>query len=279
MVATKIAIQDDVNEAYGAQDDFQHILKPYQLSGVNFLMLLHRKKIHGAILVDEMRLGKNVHIITHQTTLKHWEDDIGSHLILCSDFIFENWESKLISHLKISGEDASSLIASTEENRYLTMEKEVEVQNALFELQSKFIENLVQDSVLVNNDEESNDIIRPRGEKKMELKLKSHVDLVEPLVVADLKNVAFASSDGYNSLELRKNFGNGLSDFIDDTELLFEPSLFMLAVTKAFESDIDGVANRPQRWQLVAEAPVANEKEYRARKTNVAKIKVVVRKR
>lgn len=44
-------MQDDVNEACGAEDDFQPTLKPYQLIGVNFLMLLYRKKIGGGTLL------------------------------------------------------------------------------------------------------------------------------------------------------------------------------------------------------------------------------------
>lgn len=36
-----------MNEACGAEDGFQPTLKPYQLIGVNFLMLLYRKKIGG----------------------------------------------------------------------------------------------------------------------------------------------------------------------------------------------------------------------------------------
>lgn len=59
----------------------------------------------------------------------------------------------------------------------------------------------------------------------------------------------------------------------------FEPSPFMPAVTKAFESDFDGVASRQQRGQTDMEAPVgssANEKENSTRENNVAKIKVVV---
>ncbi|KAK6161178.1 hypothetical protein DH2020_004559 [Rehmannia glutinosa] len=88
------------------------------------------------------------------------------------------------------------------------------------------------------------------------------------------------------------DFGAGLLDLhsMDDTELLsdhvisepFEPSPFMPAVTKAFESDFDGIASRQQRGQTDAEAPAglsANEKENSARENNVAKIKVVVRKR
>ena len=43
-------IQDDIDVACGEEDsDFQPILKPYQLVGVNFLLLLYRKGIGGGI--------------------------------------------------------------------------------------------------------------------------------------------------------------------------------------------------------------------------------------
>ena len=43
-------IQDDIDVACGAEDsDFQPVLKPYQLVGVNFLLLLYRKGIGGGI--------------------------------------------------------------------------------------------------------------------------------------------------------------------------------------------------------------------------------------
>lgn len=43
-------IQDDIDVACGGEDsDFQPILKPYQLVGVNFLLLLYRKGIGGGI--------------------------------------------------------------------------------------------------------------------------------------------------------------------------------------------------------------------------------------
>ncbi|GMP62922.1 hypothetical protein CsSME_00024837 [Camellia sinensis var. sinensis] len=46
--SVKIVTQDDICAACGADDlDFQPILKPYQLVGVNFLLLLHRKRIGG----------------------------------------------------------------------------------------------------------------------------------------------------------------------------------------------------------------------------------------
>ncbi|KAL3652887.1 Protein CHROMATIN REMODELING 19 [Castilleja foliolosa] len=94
--AARIVTQDDVNDACGAGDsDFKPTLKPYQLIGVNFLMLLYRKKIGGAILADEMGLGKTVQAITYLTLMKHLEDDPGPHLIVCPASVLENWEREL----------------------------------------------------------------------------------------------------------------------------------------------------------------------------------------
>ncbi|CAK9167508.1 unnamed protein product [Ilex paraguariensis] len=46
--SVKIVTQEDVCVACGAEDSgFQPVLKPYQLVGVNFLLLLYRKKIGG----------------------------------------------------------------------------------------------------------------------------------------------------------------------------------------------------------------------------------------
>ncbi|KAK6161165.1 hypothetical protein DH2020_004546 [Rehmannia glutinosa] len=114
----------------------------------------------------------------------------------------------------------------------------------------------------------------------------------EPYTPSAQSSGVFAPSEGFYSPEFRGDFGAGLLDLhsMDDTELLsdhvisepFEPSPFMPAVTKAFESDFDGIASRQQRGQTDAEAPAglsANEKENSARENNVAKIKVVVRKR
>ncbi|GMQ00782.1 hypothetical protein CsSME_00047709 [Camellia sinensis var. sinensis] len=85
-----------------------------------------------------------------------------------------------VAKLKISGGDASEVIRSTEENQKLTAEKETEVQEARAAAYSKLeiIGNLVHDSVPVDN-----------GEKRLELKLKNHVDLVELLGIADIKGV------------------------------------------------------------------------------------------
>ncbi|XP_011090978.1 kinesin-like protein KIN-13A [Sesamum indicum] len=114
----------------------------------------------------------------------------------------------------------------------------------------------------------------------------------EPYTPSAQSSGAFAPSEGFYSPEFRGDFGAGLLDLhsMDDTELLsdhvitepFEPSPFMPAVTKAFESDSDGTVGKQQRGPTDAEAPVGasnNEKETSTRENNVAKIKVVVRKR
>ncbi|KAK2645877.1 hypothetical protein Ddye_021072 [Dipteronia dyeriana] len=101
-----------------------------------------------------------------------------------------------------------------------------------------------------------------------------------------------AASDGFYSPEFRGDFGAGLLDLhaMDDTELLsehvisepFEPSPFMPGVNKGFENDFNLTTGRQQKEQTEADFSVpvfTNEKENTARENNVAKIKVVVRKR
>ncbi|XP_047330799.1 protein CHROMATIN REMODELING 19 isoform X1 [Impatiens glandulifera] len=91
--SVRIVNQDDVLAACGEEDsDFQPLLKPYQLVGVNFLLLHYRKKIGGAILADEMGLGKTIQAITYLTLLNHLEDDPGPHLVVCPASLLENWE-------------------------------------------------------------------------------------------------------------------------------------------------------------------------------------------
>ncbi|XP_051127853.1 kinesin-like protein KIN-13A [Andrographis paniculata] len=114
----------------------------------------------------------------------------------------------------------------------------------------------------------------------------------EPYTPSAQSSGAFAPSDGFYSPEFRGDFGAGLLDLhsMDDTELLsdhvitepFEPSPFMPALTKAFEGDLEEPTGRQQRGQSDTETPAGlavNDKENSARENNVAKIKVVVRKR
>jgi SWI/SNF-related matrix-associated actin-dependent regulator 1 of chromatin subfamily A len=45
-----VSEQDDVDAACTSEEsEFEPILKPYQLVGVNFLLLLHRKNIGGGV--------------------------------------------------------------------------------------------------------------------------------------------------------------------------------------------------------------------------------------
>ncbi|KAH9618282.1 hypothetical protein KSS87_005190, partial [Heliosperma pusillum] len=89
-------ILDDINAACGTESSgFQPLLKPYQLVGVNFLLLMKRKKIGGAILADEMGLGKTVQAITYLTLLDYLENDPGPHLVVCPASVLENWQREL----------------------------------------------------------------------------------------------------------------------------------------------------------------------------------------
>lgn len=102
------------------------------------------------------------------------------------------------------------------------------------------------------------------------------------------------AGDGFYSPEFRGDFGAGLLDLhaMDDTELLsehvisepFEPSPFMHGPTTSFNDDPNFVSNKQQVGQGQADADASVglttfEKESSSRENNVAKIRVVVRKR
>ncbi|KAL2922899.1 Kinesin-like protein KIN-13A [Bienertia sinuspersici] len=101
-------------------------------------------------------------------------------------------------------------------------------------------------------------------------------------------------ADGFHSPEFRGDFGAGLLDLhaMDDTELLsehvipepFEPSPFMVGSTASFDDENSLIGNKHLRGegQADADAPAvltAYDKEIVPRENNVAKIRVVVRKR
>ncbi|XP_008809578.2 serine--tRNA ligase-like [Phoenix dactylifera] len=100
--------------------------------------------------------------------------------------------NKEIARLKIAKEDATEMIKSTEENKKLTAAKEVEVQEAKVALDARLeiVGNLVHDSVPVSNDEANNEVIRTWGERRMEGKLRNHVDLVKLLDIVDAEKGA-----------------------------------------------------------------------------------------
>lgn len=98
------------------------------------------------------------------------------------------------------------------------------------------------------------------------------------------------ASDGYYSPDFRGDFGAGLLDLhaMDDTELLtenvmsepFEQSPFLAA--RSVDNEYDVQPNRQQSGQTYVEASYGLptlEKESSSRENNVAKIRVVVRKR
>ncbi|XP_023768604.1 serine--tRNA ligase [Lactuca sativa] len=125
--------------------------------------------------------------------------------------------NKEVAKLRIAGQDATSLIKDTEENKQLTAKKEAQVQEAQRALHSNLnlVGNIVHDSVPVSNDEADNEIVRSWGEKRDEAKLRNHVDLVGLLGIADLKRGAsvaggrgyYLKGDGVRLNQALVNFG------------------------------------------------------------------------
>ncbi|KAF9677988.1 hypothetical protein SADUNF_Sadunf08G0165200 [Salix dunnii] len=114
----------------------------------------------------------------------------------------------------------------------------------------------------------------------------------EPYTPTAQTSAGVSYSDGFYSPEFRGDFGAGLLDLhaMDDTELLsehvipepFDPSPLMPGVAKGIENDFNVTRNRQQREQTDADLSVpfaTSEKENSSKENNVAKIKVVVRKR
>ncbi|KAG1709114.1 hypothetical protein DVH05_022746 [Phytophthora capsici] len=69
-------------------------LKPYQVVGVNWLLLLHENKVSG-VLADEMGLGKTVQAIAFLLLLKSLEESdkgaVGPHLVVVPASVLNNW--------------------------------------------------------------------------------------------------------------------------------------------------------------------------------------------
>ncbi|KAE9096425.1 Protein CHROMATIN REMODELING 19 [Phytophthora fragariae] len=73
-------------------------LKPYQVVGVNWLLLLHENKVSG-VLADEMGLGKTVQTIAFLLLLKSLENSdksaAGPHLVVVPASVLNNWKREL----------------------------------------------------------------------------------------------------------------------------------------------------------------------------------------
>ncbi|XP_069379722.1 SWI/SNF-related matrix-associated actin-dependent regulator of chromatin subfamily A containing DEAD/H box 1A [Paralichthys olivaceus] len=93
----------------------QFHLKPYQLIGLKWLLLLHEHKL-SAILADEMGLGKTIQAIAFLAQL--YENGIeGPHLIIVPSSTLDNW----VRELKLWCPSLNVLIyyGSVEDRRYL----------------------------------------------------------------------------------------------------------------------------------------------------------------
>ncbi|KAL6776153.1 hypothetical protein ACKKBG_A20055 [Auxenochlorella protothecoides x Auxenochlorella symbiontica] len=84
--------QVDQAQLIEACGDTARYLKPYQLVGINFLMLLYRQRIGGAILADEMGLGKTAQVISYLGAIRSLDGDAGPHLVIVTASLLENWQ-------------------------------------------------------------------------------------------------------------------------------------------------------------------------------------------
>jgi SNF2 family DNA or RNA helicase len=88
----------DQKQLIEACGDTGKYLKPYQIVGINFLLLLYNSKVGGAILADEMGLGKTAQIINYLGALKELvslNKDPGPHLVVVPPSLLENWQREL----------------------------------------------------------------------------------------------------------------------------------------------------------------------------------------
>lgn len=109
----------------------------------------------------------------------------------------------------------------------------------------------------------------------------------EPFTPTGQSSGGVPASDGFYSPEFRGDFGAGLLDLhaMDDTELLsenvlsepFEPSPFMPEITKDIDDEFIMATGAQQKEQN--DTDFSDAKENSTKENNVAKIKVVVRKR
>ncbi|XP_048877210.1 SWI/SNF-related matrix-associated actin-dependent regulator of chromatin subfamily A containing DEAD/H box 1b [Brienomyrus brachyistius] len=90
-------------------------LKPYQLIGLNWLVMLHQNQLSG-ILADEMGLGKTIQAISFLASL-YQEGNAGPHLITVPSSTLDNW----VRELKLWCPSLKVLVyyGSADDRRYL----------------------------------------------------------------------------------------------------------------------------------------------------------------
>ncbi|RLN90591.1 hypothetical protein BBJ28_00007967 [Nothophytophthora sp. Chile5] len=97
------AIESSADRRVVTQDDIPGIcetleLKPYQVVGVNWLLLLYENKVSG-VLADEMGLGKTVQTVSFLLLLKSIakanDSSAGPHLVVVPASVLNNWKREL----------------------------------------------------------------------------------------------------------------------------------------------------------------------------------------
>lgn len=86
--------RDDVTNACGP-GSAAAMLKPYQIVGLNWMLLLKRLGVGGCILADEMGLGKTASAVCFLGLLKAVEQDPGPHMVVVPASLLENWQREL----------------------------------------------------------------------------------------------------------------------------------------------------------------------------------------
>src|SRR5439155_4682613 len=76
-----------------APQNLQHILRPYQVSGFQWLNYLHEVN-WGGILADDMGLGKTVQALSFLEKYKAAHGGIKA-LVVCSSTLIYNWEIEI----------------------------------------------------------------------------------------------------------------------------------------------------------------------------------------
>lgn len=86
-------------DVYGAcnipDNDTTRDIKTYQIEGINFLWVLRKLGVGGAIIADDSGLGKTLQVIAFLAVLKHVQRNTGPHLVVAPVSLLQHWEQEL----------------------------------------------------------------------------------------------------------------------------------------------------------------------------------------